>query len=162
MVQVGGLGTRLMNHLKEELLRQGYQRFLVYADDTALSFFLNAGCANQLTIQKADYDGRIGVYDEATLMECMLQPAVPYTRIPLLIRTARATIMSAWTSSSDRRRKADEPPPDAPALKRRCLLPALVETYLGEELAAEVKALGRTLNDPVDLSAVIGTRLAPA
>ena len=97
--QVGGLGTRLINRLKTTLTSQSIPRVLTYADNTALLFFQLQGFTHELTISADDYVGRIGEYKESVLMECVLHADIPYSRLPLMIRSARSAILAPWQAA---------------------------------------------------------------
>ncbi|WVZ08129.1 hypothetical protein V8G54_021475 [Vigna mungo] len=73
--QVKGYGTRLMNHLKQYARDvDGLTHFLTYADNNAVGYFI-----------KQDYDGGI-------LMECKIDPKLPYTDLSTMIRRQRQAI----------------------------------------------------------------------
>ncbi|URE40304.1 Histone acetyltransferase [Musa troglodytarum] len=73
--QVKGYGTRLMNHLKQHARDvDGLAYFLTYADNNAVGYFV-----------KQDYDGGI-------LMECKIDPKLPYIDLATMIRRQRQAI----------------------------------------------------------------------
>ncbi|KAG7260127.1 hypothetical protein CRUP_021118 [Coryphaenoides rupestris] len=70
--QVKGYGTHLMNHLKEYHIKHSILFFLTYADDLYLGYI-------------KDYEG-------ATLMECELNPRIPYTELSHIIKRQKEII----------------------------------------------------------------------
>jgi histone acetyltransferase len=59
--QVKGYGTRLMNHLKEAVKRDGITHFLTYADNFAIGYFRKQGFSK--TVRDLHRDGRCGYAD---------------------------------------------------------------------------------------------------
>lgn len=53
--QVKGFGTRLMNHLKESVKRDGILYFLTYADNYAVGYFRKQGFSKTLTFPKPQW-----------------------------------------------------------------------------------------------------------
>ena len=90
--QVKGYGTLLMNKLKSHVcLERKIHYFLTYADNFAIGYFKKQGFTNQITIHKSKFKGFIKDYDGGTLMQCHLNPAIPYLEIPsMLYRQRRA------------------------------------------------------------------------
>lgn len=58
MPQVRGFGTRLMNHLKECVKRDGIVYFLTYADNYAIGYFRKQGFSKNLTMPKSQWHVR--------------------------------------------------------------------------------------------------------
>ncbi|XP_058086764.1 histone acetyltransferase GCN5 isoform X2 [Magnolia sinica] len=80
--QVKGYGTRLMNHLKQHARdHDGLTHFLTYADNNAVGYFIKQFRFRYIK----DYDGGI-------LMECKIDPKLPYIDLSTMIRRQRQAI----------------------------------------------------------------------
>ncbi|KAL2321001.1 hypothetical protein Fmac_029970 [Flemingia macrophylla] len=91
--QVKGYGTRLMNHLKQfarEL--DGLTHFLTYADNNAVGYFIKQGFTKEIHLDKDRWQGYIKDYDGGILMECKIDPKLPYTDLSTMIRRQRQAI----------------------------------------------------------------------
>ncbi|KAJ7526467.1 hypothetical protein O6H91_16G007500 [Diphasiastrum complanatum] len=88
--QVKGYGTRLMNHLKQYARDvDGLTHFLTYADNNAVGYFTKQGFTKEIELEKERWQGYIKDYDGGTLMECKIDPKLPYTDLPIMIRRQR-------------------------------------------------------------------------
>ncbi|KAH8962626.1 hypothetical protein BDL97_05G111200 [Sphagnum fallax] len=88
--QVKGYGTRLMNHLKQYSRDvDGLTHFLTYADNNAVGYFTKQGFAKEIEMEKERWQGYIKDYDGGTLMECRIDPKLPYVDLPAMIRRQR-------------------------------------------------------------------------
>ncbi|MGH0156588.1 UNVERIFIED_CONTAM: hypothetical protein FKN15_031759 [Acipenser sinensis] len=90
--QVKGYGTHLMNHLKEYHIKHGILYFLTYADEYAIGYFKKQGFSKDIKVPKSRYLGYIKDYEGATLMECELNPRIPYTELSHIIKKQREII----------------------------------------------------------------------
>ncbi|XP_051570612.1 histone acetyltransferase KAT2A-like isoform X2 [Myxocyprinus asiaticus] len=90
--QVKGYGTHLMNHLKEYHIKHGILYFLTYADEYAIGYFKKQGFSKDIKVPKARYLGYIKDYEGATLMECELNPRIPYTELSHIIKRQKEII----------------------------------------------------------------------
>ncbi|KAJ7526462.1 hypothetical protein O6H91_16G007500 [Diphasiastrum complanatum] len=91
--QVKGYGTRLMNHLKQYARDvDGLTHFLTYADNNAVGYFTKQGFTKEIELEKERWQGYIKDYDGGTLMECKIDPKLPYTDLPIMIRRQRQAI----------------------------------------------------------------------
>eukprot|EP00249_Psilotum_nudum_P017446 c26328_g1_i2 orf=716-2554(-) len=91
--QVKGYGTRLMNHLKQYARDvDGLTHFLTYADNNAVGYFIKQGFTKEIEMEKSRWQGYIKDYDGGTLMECKIDPKLPYTDLPAMIRRQRQAI----------------------------------------------------------------------
>lgn len=91
--QVKGYGTRLMNHLKQYSRDvDGLTHFLTYADNNAVGYFTKQGFAKEIEMEKERWQGYIKDYDGGTLMECRIDPKLPYVDLPAMIRRQRQAI----------------------------------------------------------------------
>ncbi|MGH0189986.1 UNVERIFIED_CONTAM: hypothetical protein FKN15_040990 [Acipenser sinensis] len=90
--QVKGYGTHLMNHLKEYHTKHGILYFLTYADEYAIGYFKKQGFSKDIKVPKSRYLGYIKDYEGATLMECELNPRIPYTELSHIIKKQREII----------------------------------------------------------------------
>ncbi|ONK60597.1 uncharacterized protein A4U43_C08F20300 [Asparagus officinalis] len=91
--QVRGYGTRLMNHLKQHVRDvDGLTHFLTYADNNAVGYFTKQGFTKEITLEKERWHGYIKDYDGGILMECKIDPKLPYTDLSTMIRRQRQAI----------------------------------------------------------------------
>ncbi|KPP57352.1 hypothetical protein Z043_124937, partial [Scleropages formosus] len=87
-----GYGTHLMNHLKEYHIKHGILCFLTYADEYAIGYFKKQGFSKDIKVPKSRYLGYIKDYEGATLMECELNPRIPYTELSLIIKKQKEIV----------------------------------------------------------------------
>ncbi|XP_057509353.1 histone acetyltransferase GCN5 [Actinidia eriantha] len=91
--QVKGYGTRLMNHLKQHARDvDGLTHFLTYADNNAVGYFIKQGFTKEIHLEKKWWHGYIKDYDGGILMECKMDPKLPYTDLSTMIRRQRQAI----------------------------------------------------------------------
>ncbi|CAJ2633039.1 unnamed protein product [Trifolium pratense] len=91
--QVKGYGTRLMNHLKQYARNiDGLTHFLTYADNNAVGYFIKQGFTKEIHLEKDRWQGYIKDYDGGILMECKIDPKLPYTDLSTMIRRQRQAI----------------------------------------------------------------------
>uniref|UniRef100_A0A4W5RN44 Histone acetyltransferase n=1 Tax=Hucho hucho TaxID=62062 RepID=A0A4W5RN44_9TELE len=90
--QVKGYGTHLMNHLKEYHIKHSILYFLTYADEYAIGYFKKQGFSKDIKVTKSRYLGYIKDYEGATLMECELNPRIPYTELSHIIKRQKEII----------------------------------------------------------------------
>ncbi|KAL3717412.1 hypothetical protein ACJRO7_008920 [Eucalyptus globulus] len=91
--QVKGYGTRLMNHLKQHARDvDGLTHFLTYADNNAVGYFIKQGFTKEIYLDKDRWHGYIKDYDGGILMECKIDPKLPYTNLSTMIRRQRQAI----------------------------------------------------------------------
>ncbi|XP_047216025.1 histone acetyltransferase KAT2A-like [Girardinichthys multiradiatus] len=90
--QVKGYGTHLMNHLKEYHIKHNILYFLTYADEYAIGYFKKQGFSKDIKVPKSRYLGYIKDYEGATLMECELNPRIPYTELSYIIKRQKEII----------------------------------------------------------------------
>uniref|UniRef100_A0A8C4HXS6 Histone acetyltransferase n=1 Tax=Dicentrarchus labrax TaxID=13489 RepID=A0A8C4HXS6_DICLA len=90
--QVKGYGTHLMNHLKEYHIKHNILYFLTYADEYAIGYFKKQGFSKDIKVPKSRYLGYIKDYEGATLMECELNPRIPYTELSHIIKRQKEII----------------------------------------------------------------------
>ncbi|KAH0671450.1 hypothetical protein KY290_026957 [Solanum tuberosum] len=91
--QVKGYGTRLMNHLKQHARDvDGLTHFLTYADNNAVGYFVKQGFTKEIYLEKERWQGYIKDYDGGILMECKIDPKLPYTNLSTMIRRQRQAI----------------------------------------------------------------------
>lgn len=91
--QVKGYGTRLMNHLKQYARDiDGLTHFLTYADNNAVGYFIKQGFTKEISLEKDRWQGYIKDYDGGILMECKIDPKLPYTDLSTMIRRQRQAI----------------------------------------------------------------------
>lgn len=97
-----------MNHLKEYHIKHNILYFLTYADEYAIGYFKkqvrlsspsgssgsslcnsfpsSQGFSKDIKVPKSRYLGYIKDYEGATLMECELNPRIPYTELSHIIK----------------------------------------------------------------------------
>ncbi|KAL0867147.1 hypothetical protein Bca101_046265 [Brassica carinata] len=91
--QVKGYGTRLMNHLKQHARdADGLTHFLTYADNNAVGYFVKQGFTKEIYLEKDVWHGFIKDYDGGLLMECKIDPKLPYTDLSSMIRLQKRAI----------------------------------------------------------------------
>ncbi|XP_061360996.1 histone acetyltransferase GCN5-like [Gastrolobium bilobum] len=91
--QVKGYGTRLMNHLKQHARdKDGLTHFLTYADNHAVGYFIKQGFTKEIHLEKDRWQGYIKDYDGGILMECKIDPKLPYTELSPMFRRQRQAI----------------------------------------------------------------------
>lgn len=91
--QVKGYGTRLMNHLKQHARdTDGLTHFLTYADNNAVGYFIKQGFTKEIHLEKERWHGYIKDYDGGILMECKIDPKLPYIDLSIMIRRQRQAI----------------------------------------------------------------------
>ncbi|KAL3531283.1 hypothetical protein ACH5RR_010605 [Cinchona calisaya] len=91
--QVKGYGTRLMNHLKQHARDvDGLTHFLTYADNNAVGYFVKQGFTKEIYLEKERWHGYIKDYEGGILMECKIDPKLPYTDLSTMIRRQRQAI----------------------------------------------------------------------
>lgn len=91
--QVKGYGTRLMNHLKQHARDvDGLTHFLTYADNNAVGYFNKQGFTKDIFLEKERWHGYIKDYDGGILMECKIDPKLPYTDLSTMIHRQRQAI----------------------------------------------------------------------
>lgn len=91
--QVKGYGTRLMNHLKQHARDvDGLTHFLTYADNNAVGYFNKQGFTKDIYLEKERWHGYIKDYDGGILMECKIDPKLPYTDLSTMIHRQRQAI----------------------------------------------------------------------
>ncbi|KAL7219548.1 hypothetical protein ACSBR2_012577 [Camellia fascicularis] len=91
--QVKGYGTRLMNHLKQHARDvDRLTHFLTYADNNAVGYFIKQGFTKEIHLEKERWHGYIKDYDGGILMECIIEPKLPYTDLSTMVRRQRQAI----------------------------------------------------------------------
>ena len=93
--QVKGYGTRLMNHLKEAVKRDGLTNFLTYADNYAIGYFKKQGFSKNISMSPDRWVGYIKDYDGGTLMECSMHSNVNYLDISGMVSKQREAVFAA-------------------------------------------------------------------
>mmetsp|Transcript_43760 Transcript_43760/g.106998 ORF Transcript_43760/g.106998 Transcript_43760/m.106998 type:complete len:386 (+) Transcript_43760:108-1265(+) len=91
--QVRGYGTRLMNqtkHLSKTLDK--IDHFLTYADNYAIGYFKKQGFHMHITMERGRWAPFIKDYEGGTLMECYINPNIPYLEIPAMVRKQRKVV----------------------------------------------------------------------
>lgn len=88
--QVRGVGSLLMNHLKEFAKLRGYTHFLTYADNFAVGYFKKQGFSTTLSLPRERWFGLIKDYDGGTLMECKVFTDVDNLHIKQLVSELHA------------------------------------------------------------------------
>jgi len=90
--QVKGLGTRMMNELKNHVKNE-IRYFLTYADNYAIGYFKKQGFSKTVSMPREKWYGHIKDYDGGTLMECYIHPTIDHMKITQMIETQRKFIM---------------------------------------------------------------------
>jgi len=89
-LQVGGIGSRLVSHFKREMAARGVLRLVTTADNYAIGFWAQQGFT-----PTAEVAG-VGSYDGGILMACQLSEAIPYTRMPQVVRACHRLLLRSW------------------------------------------------------------------
>eukprot|EP01112_Ceratiomyxa_fruticulosa_P018923 TRINITY_DN6120_c0_g1_i2.p1 TRINITY_DN6120_c0_g1~~TRINITY_DN6120_c0_g1_i2.p1 ORF type:complete len:744 (-),score=144.71 TRINITY_DN6120_c0_g1_i2:111-2195(-) len=92
--QVKGYGTHLMNHLKDAMQKDRLYYFLTFADNFAVGYFKKQGFSTEITLAPEKWKGHIKDYEGVTLMECIIQPTVPYLDVPGMVRRQRDAVIA--------------------------------------------------------------------
>lgn len=91
--QVKGYGTKLMNLLKRQMVREGLEYSITYADNYAIGYFKKQGFTKAITMPKGRYHGLIKDYDGGTIMECYVHPSIDFTRVPDMIEAQKTFLL---------------------------------------------------------------------
>lgn len=90
--QVKGYGTRLMNHLKAQAIKDNLDHFLTYADNFAIGYFSKQEFHKTVLMPRERWAPYIKEYDGGTLMECEVNFKLAYTDIPGMVRKYRQMV----------------------------------------------------------------------
>jgi len=93
--QVRGVGTLLMNNLKQYVKKIHLTHFLTYADNYAIGYFRKQGFTKMISMPRERWHGFIKDYDGGTLMECSISEYVDYLKIPEMIKSQRKSLLDA-------------------------------------------------------------------
>lgn len=91
--QVRGFGTKLMNILKTELQKRDIHFLMTCADNLATGYFKKQGFHKNILMDQNLWKGYLKDYEGSTLMECILEDNVDYTKIGQQIRDQRKMIL---------------------------------------------------------------------
>lgn len=91
--QVRGLGTRLMNKLKDHAQKEGLQYFLTYADNNATEFFKKQGFNQKGYMPEPRWKGYIKDYNGSTMMQCQIVKDIDYVNISEILRQQRDSVI---------------------------------------------------------------------
>ena len=114
--QVQGYGTRIMNQIKEECKRTGIEGMLTYADNHAVGYFRKQGFKKQVTMRRERWQGYLKDYEGATLMECIVDPAIDYLCTRQVAEQQRTVVVD---KIAERAEQGGEGKSDAAPLWRR-------------------------------------------
>jgi histone acetyltransferase len=101
--QVSGLGTRLMNKLKDHAQKEGLQYFLTYADNNATGFFRKQGFNAEGYMPEARWKGYIKDYNGSTMMQCQIVNDVDYSNISQILQEQKETLIAKINSIINKR-----------------------------------------------------------
>ncbi|KAL5496772.1 hypothetical protein EMCRGX_G013130 [Ephydatia muelleri] len=90
--QVKGYGTHMMNNLKDYCIRHHITHLLTYADAFAIGYFKKQGFCKDIKVPRSVYVGYIKDYEGATLMECELNPKIPYREFSSIMKKQKMVI----------------------------------------------------------------------
>ena len=99
--QVQGYGTRIMNQIKEECKRTGIEGMLTYADNHAVGYFRKQGFKKQVTMRRERWQGYLKDYEGATLMECIIDPAIDYLSTRQVAQQQRTVVVDKIAERAD-------------------------------------------------------------
>jgi histone acetyltransferase len=89
-----GLGTQIMNHVKEHVKKEDIKYFLTYADNTAIGYFVKQGFSKKKTMVRSRWEGFIKDYVRSTLMECKILYNVNYVTFKQTLQAQRAVVLN--------------------------------------------------------------------
>lgn len=92
--QVRGLGTRLMNRLKDHAQKEGLNYFCTYADNNATEFFKKQGFRSDPYMPEAQWKGYIKDYNGSTMMQCKIVRDIDYVNISETLKKQRDAIIA--------------------------------------------------------------------
>lgn len=101
--QVCGLGTRLMNKLKDHAQKEGIQYFLTYADNNATGFFKKQGFNQDGYMPEGRWKGYIKDYNGSTMMQCQIVKDVDYSNISQILQLQKEAIINKINSIINKR-----------------------------------------------------------
>ena len=83
--QANGFASKLLNHFKMQMVKEGNLAIMTYADNQAVSFFRKFGFNQKILIPQQVYVYYIKDYESATLMECFLDNRIDYANLKGII-----------------------------------------------------------------------------
>eukprot|EP00731_Ephydatia_muelleri_P008459 Em0004g797a len=92
VLQQQGYGTHMMNNLKDYCIRHHITHLLTYADAFAIGYFKKQGFCKDIKVPRSVYVGYIKDYEGATLMECELNPKIPYREFSSIMKKQKMVI----------------------------------------------------------------------
>jgi histone acetyltransferase len=92
--QMRGYGSHAIARLKGYLQGIGIGNILMYADNTALGFFLRQGFTREINFDPARWRGCIRDYEGATLIHCRILPDVDFLRIHDIIAEQKKLVVA--------------------------------------------------------------------
>ena len=92
--QIKGFGTILMNKLKTNMQDKSVAFLMTCADNLAIGYFQKQGFHLEIQMPSHLYQGYLKDYEGSTLMECLLDNNVDYSRIGEQIKQFKATLHS--------------------------------------------------------------------
>ncbi|KAH9248317.1 hypothetical protein BASA81_013977 [Batrachochytrium salamandrivorans] len=105
--QVKGVGSLLMNHLKEYAKQVMCTHFLTYADNFAVGYFKKQGFSQFLSLPKERWLGLIKDYDGGTLMECQVQWDVDNLQIKSMVQRMQSKYVDLVLKQRNQQSKGD-------------------------------------------------------
>jgi histone acetyltransferase len=87
-----GLGTLIMNNVKEHVKTEEIKYFLTYADNTAIGYFVKQGFTKKKTMIRSRWEGFIKDYVRSTLMECKILYNVNYITFKKTLQRQRELV----------------------------------------------------------------------
>jgi histone acetyltransferase len=90
--QIRGLGTLVLNNLKEYMKQEGVVFYLTFADNFAIPFFRKQGFKIRISQPRERWVGWIKDYEGGTLMECRASTDIDYLSVKDTIHRQRAAI----------------------------------------------------------------------
>jgi len=95
-----GFGTKILNHAKEHVKKEGIRFFLTYADNTAIGFFVKMGFTKKKSMVRPRWEGFIKDYVRSTLMECKIMCNVDYIRVKETLQLQKAAVLKKMSEYS--------------------------------------------------------------
>ncbi|KAH0571504.1 Histone acetyltransferase GCN5 [Spironucleus salmonicida] len=88
-----GIGAKIMNYLKDQLILDGYTDIVTYADNSAIEYFSKCGFSKKIYLQENIWHGRVKHYDGATFVQCKLYSGIKYSEVGKLVQDQRMIIL---------------------------------------------------------------------
>nr|GEU53908.1 histone acetyltransferase GCN5 [Tanacetum cinerariifolium] len=149
--QVKGYGTRLMNHLKQHTRDVDVlTHFLTYANNNDVGYFNKQAFTKDIFLEKDRWHGYIKDYDGRILMECKMDPKLPYTDLSTMIHRQRQAIDEKIRELSNYHivyLGIDFQKKESGILKRVCKLEDILDGTPNQKLTGFMRSVLKAIHD---------------